>query len=939
MLRRLISTVLAVGVLAFAVGCPPDDDPTSIPRDASPEDRGGEKSVDRRDLPDGQSDPFTADPEPELFAVPPEQMIETERWGRVPPHVIDVVLHPDRAEADADAVAAALGGRVVGRLRSRRLYQIETSAATEAELAATLDAARAHEAVLRAFPLQEIEEYRCHRILDDPVYVGIRAKPYEIIHLEDAWEMLSGAAALGIVPQDVTIGVVDSPVNTHAAADELKAIRLVIPSSSDRMEHPWTDTAGQLRDGGFRHGTQVSHVLAADAENGGVAGVAGLLKKKLTLIHKSHVNASGTEDLDKALYSLEQIISRGGRIINMSWGRAKPHPDRLAEYRDFMSDYPHVLFVAAAGNDNLLLDGDNLLPGGTPLPNLVTVGSIDNDRVWDSKSNRPGPGGDVMIVAPGASVPRIVAPDGIVLADKGGTSMAAPQVTAAAAMMLALDPSLSAADLKKLLIDSAEPAFTLDGLREMFKADAQPLSDDDLRAALDQMPQRVLRVDRCVLAVVNRLRGKAGQPPVTGQELMSYCGMEVAAAGNHPSFDVRVTLSKVGPGGTEVELELAGEGAIDAPAQRFERDGQSRTAKATLGAETGVVIARRRDTGGRQSVELRRAATRLFVEMPGTPGVLIHKKGPFGGFAYAWPGDRQPFEGYKQPVWERPYLIVVRAGNETQYVYPRNVQGLENAVVNLGTDRFHFDNFDEIEWPDHLTLTAVMPDGKVISERIDIVFRPGPDRPGPPVRPGGLPSYPAELDKARENYRNALNSPKTGVAKVDEVVAAAGMLLPILRDTNEAAQVAGEARRQIEALAGMAGTGGVNPAVIAQRRPGWELRVDSGQLASFYVARDVPGFMRWLDELEKVGRARTDYYLWGALLAVRFANDTDDAQHLWNQARALRKAPPPRTVPFDAIVGLPRTPFGLPSSLPSRGFLPADVDKPLALPPQPIPAP
>ena len=86
----------------------------------------------------------------------PAALIKTTRWGEVPANQICIVLVDGKNRADADQIAHALGGTVVGELEFLNAYQIETTASTEADLQASLDQAGAMPSVELAFPNQQI---------------------------------------------------------------------------------------------------------------------------------------------------------------------------------------------------------------------------------------------------------------------------------------------------------------------------------------------------------------------------------------------------------------------------------------------------------------------------------------------------------------------------------------------------------------------------------------------------------------------------------------------------------------------------------------------------------------------------------------------------------------------------------------------------------------
>jgi hypothetical protein len=111
---------------------------------------------------------------------------------------------------------------------------------------------------------------------------------------------------------------------------------------------------------------------------------------------------------------------------------------------------PDILFVAAAGNE----DADNrfseVIPASFDLPNLIIAGAVD--RAGDEAAFTSY--GAVHVYANGYEVPSVV-PGGEVLAFSG-TSMAAPQVVNLGAKLLALNPELSVAELRRIILEAAD---------------------------------------------------------------------------------------------------------------------------------------------------------------------------------------------------------------------------------------------------------------------------------------------------------------------------------------------------------------------------------------------------------------------------------------------------------------------------------------------------
>ena len=112
---------------------------------------------------------------------------------------------------------------------------------------------------------------------------------------------------------------------------------------------------------------------------------------------------------------------------------------------------PQILFVAGSGNEDNSADFVDYIPAGFDLPNLVTAGAVDQAG---EKTSFSAFGKTVVVHANGFEVDSLV-PGGDRL-KLSGTSMAAPQVTNLAAKLFALNPDLTVAQVKALILGSAE---------------------------------------------------------------------------------------------------------------------------------------------------------------------------------------------------------------------------------------------------------------------------------------------------------------------------------------------------------------------------------------------------------------------------------------------------------------------------------------------------
>jgi thermitase len=244
-----------------------------------------------------------------------------------------------------------------------------------------------------------------------------------------AWGVTTGSA-------DVKVAVVDSGVDrTHP---DLFA-NLVPGYDFAYDDADPTDYYG--------HGTHVAGIIAARGDNGvGITGVTW----QTSLMPVQALDATGTGSTSDIVEAYDYAERNGARIVNASFGGTEYSQ---AEYDAIKRD-KDVLFVVAAGNDGA--SDDNAATASYPcaydLPNILCVAATDN---WDELatwSNR-GPR-NVDIAAPGVDVYSTTRCG--TYGFMSGTSMAAPEVSGAAALVLAQDGSLTPQAVRQRLMDSVD---------------------------------------------------------------------------------------------------------------------------------------------------------------------------------------------------------------------------------------------------------------------------------------------------------------------------------------------------------------------------------------------------------------------------------------------------------------------------------------------------
>jgi subtilisin family serine protease len=203
------------------------------------------------------------------------------------------------------------------------------------------------------------------------------------------------------------------------------------------------------------HGTHVAGIIAAQHGNG--VGGSGIAPDALIMPVKV-LDANRAGDSSLLARGIVYAVDRGARILNVSINGDGTSPDLDAALK--YAGARGATVVASAGNNSRDLDLLPSYPASSTDPAVLTVTATDPDGGLIAIANRGLRSVD--LAAPGGSILSTALGSGYEL--RQGTSMAAPFVSGALALLAAARPDLSQSQLRAALMLSAPRPSLLSGL-------------------------------------------------------------------------------------------------------------------------------------------------------------------------------------------------------------------------------------------------------------------------------------------------------------------------------------------------------------------------------------------------------------------------------------------------------------------------------------------
>lgn len=372
---------------------------------------------------------------------------------------------------------------------------------------------------------------------------------------------------------DHSVSQIGAPA-AQRAGHRGQGVKVAVLDTGIDAEHP--DFAGAIvaerdftgsasgADDRFGHGTHVASIITGSgaAANGRYQGVA----PDAALINGKVLGDTGDGNDSGIIGGMEWAVEQGADVINMSLGSpfaGDGSTDPMDAAVNRLTAQSGALFVISAGNWG---PSDITVASPGSADAALTVGAVDGRDALAEFSSRGPRKGDLAIkpdiTAPGVAIAAALAGDSVVgeqypVVDGAyvrldGTSMSAPHVAGAAAILRSARPSWDADELKATLMGSAAPqpgqtvyqqgAGRVDVARavtqEVFATPASvsngsvawPHSDDQPIAK--PLTYRNTGTAPVTLTLATDVRAPDGRPAPTGMFTVSPAALTVPAGGS-----------------------------------------------------------------------------------------------------------------------------------------------------------------------------------------------------------------------------------------------------------------------------------------------------------------------------------------------------------------------------------------------------------------------
>jgi len=289
-----------------------------------------------------------------------------------------------------------------------------------------------------------------------------------IIKAQEAIDMCAGNP-------DVVVGVIDSGIDYNHPA----LVNNMWVNTAEAWGIPNRDDDGNTyKDDiyGYDFGANDPDPIGISDHGTHCAGIIAGFGPNVKLAALKHNSGSLINDLNNWASTMIKAVNYADamdiKIVNISLGIYKftieggNWPFDSNALNDAISQ-ADVLFIVAAGNETRNIDDpeNTIYPASYTAENIITVANTNGEDTLYQSSNFGAVSVD--LAAPGtniySTIPTYFAGQGEPYDIKTGTSMSAPHVAGAAALLLSANPSLTTQQLKDIILSSVDVIPSLQG--------------------------------------------------------------------------------------------------------------------------------------------------------------------------------------------------------------------------------------------------------------------------------------------------------------------------------------------------------------------------------------------------------------------------------------------------------------------------------------------
>lgn len=254
----------------------------------------------------------------------------------------------------------------------------------------------------------------------------------------------------------------------QASKPDARDVEVAVLDTGLDREHPdLKGVVAEYRHGAFApddvvgHGTHVAGILAAGTNNRiGITGVARCKLRCWKVFSDEPIDGEYYVDGEAFAQALAEVHASGARVLNLSLGGTLPSKTEESLIARLIRR--GILVVAAMGNEHLR---GNPIEYPAAYANVLAVGALGENWRRSPFSNT---GKHIGICAPGANVLSTLPLEASAGREEteyaawSGTSMAAPHVAGAAALVLAKHPDWDGNGVKAQLLETAVKLVAMD---------------------------------------------------------------------------------------------------------------------------------------------------------------------------------------------------------------------------------------------------------------------------------------------------------------------------------------------------------------------------------------------------------------------------------------------------------------------------------------------